>query len=253
MSNEGHPEEAARRLARPELPKRFYEAATAGRHETGFVVLLDGRMARTPARKPLAVADEQLALAMAAEWEAQAETIDPGRMPLTRLVNTAIDRVSDEMEAVRGDVVAHAGTDLICYRAEGPEALENAEEAAWRPLLDWVRQDLGARLMLAEGIVHVAQDETALSAIRRAVEPFDHLGLAALHAATTLTGSAVIALALARGRLTADEAWDAAHVDEDWQLSRWGRDEVALSRRAARRTELDAAALVLDRARAAAQ
>lgn len=244
------PEATAQKLARPELPRRFYKAATVGPVEEGFAVLLDGRTARTPAKNLLAVADQAVAEGLAAEWEAQTERIDPGKMPLTRLVNTAIDRVSSEMAAVRADVVAHAGTDLLCYRADGPDTLIAAEDAAWTPLLDWARDDLGARLFLAEGIVHVPQDEAALSAIAAAVEPYDALRLSALHTATTLTGSAIVALALARGRLSADEAWQVAHVDEDWQMSQWGQDDIALARRAVRFSELKAAALVLERARA---
>ena len=150
----------------------------------------------------------------------------------------------------QADIVAHAGSDLICYRAEGPEGLTAAEEAAWGPLVAWARDDLGARLLLAESIIHVAQDDAAIAAIDEAVKPFDALGLSALHVATTLTGSAIIALALARGRLTVEEAWGAAHVDEDWQMSQWGQDDMALARRAVRLAELKAAALVLERARA---
>ena len=240
----------ARRLTQPELPKRFYKQAAVEAGEEGFLLTLDGRKARTPAKNLLAVRDEAVAHALAAEWEAQVETINPDRMPLTRLANTAIDRVAGEMEAVRADIVAHAGSDLICYRAEGPEGLVAAEEAAWGPLVAWARDDLGARLLLVESIIHVAQDDAAMAAINAAVAPFDALGLSALHVATTLTGSAIIALALARGRLSVEEAWGAAHVDEDWQMSQWGQDDMALARRAVRLAELKAAALVLERARA---
>ena len=243
------PRTTVRRLARPERPKRFYKTAAVGPGETGFAVLLDGRPLRTPARKPVAVDDAAVAAALAKEWDAQAEVIEPGTMPLTRIVNTAIDRVAGDMKAVRADIVAHAGTDLICYRADGPGSLVEAENVLWTPLLDWAREELGARLILAEGIVHVSQDEAALAAIAEAVRPYDALSLAALHVATTLTGSAILALALARGRLSVDEAWAVAHVDEDWQMRHWGRDEVALARRAARFAELEAAALVLQRRR----
>ncbi|WP_431195189.1 ATP12 family chaperone protein [Bauldia litoralis] len=245
-----NPEAVSRRLTRPILPKRFYKEVSIGPGEGGgHALLLDGRTARTPAKNLLAVRDAAVAEALAAEWEAQAETIDPSRMPLTRLVNTALDRVVDAMEAVRADLVTHAGADLICYRAEGPEGLIAAEDAAWAPLVDWARDHLGARLVMTRGIVHVTQDEAAMVAIARAVEPFDALGLAALHTVTTLTGSAVIGLALARGRLTPAEAWAAAHVDEDWQMAKWGTDDAALTRRAARFADLAAAALILDRAR----
>ncbi|MBN8995692.1 MAG: ATPase [Rhizobiales bacterium] len=243
---EPDPVSTAQRLARPELPKRFYALATAEPvGEGGFALKLDGRGARTPARKPLAVKDKAVAEAIAAEWNAVGERIDPGAMPLTKLVNSAIDRVAAEMDAVRADIVAYAGTDAILYRADGPESLVSAEDAAWNPLLAWAREALGARFILAGGITHVRQDEGALAAIAEAVKPLDSLELAALHVVTTLTGSAIIALALARGRLTADEAWAAAHVDEDWQARHWGEDDMAMQRRAARRAEFDAAALVL--------
>lgn len=239
------PREASRAAGRKTLPRRFYKAAEAGMVDGGFALMLDGRTARTPARNVLAVADKALADALAAEWDRQAEVIDPGRMPLTRLVNTALDRVTGEMEAVRADILKHAETDLICYRADGPESLVAAENAAWNPLLAWAERDLGAGLTLAEGIMFVAQDERALGAIDEVLRPLDALHLAALHVATTVTGSVIIALATARGRLTVAEAWSAAHVDEDWQMSQWGRDEEALALRARHLAELEAAALIL--------
>lgn len=249
MSEDKSAMEAAQQLARPTLPKRFYKAAAAAPHELGYAVLLDGRPTRTPARKPLAVAQRALAEAMAGEWEAQVEEIDPGRMPLTRLVNSAIDRVSAEMDAVREDIVNHAGTDLILYRAEGPESLIATEEALWGPVLKASEAALGRRFVLAEGIVHVAQEPATLDAVRQALAPYDPLALAALHSMTTLTGSALVALACARGDITAEEAWTAAHADEDWQAERWGHDEQAAARRERRWEEMRAAALVLDASR----
>jgi chaperone required for assembly of F1-ATPase len=240
------PVSTAQRLARPELPKRFYTLARAEPAEGGgFALKLDGRGAKTPARKPLAVGERSVAEALAAEWNAVGERIDPAAMPLTKLVNSAVDRVAGEMEAVRSDIVAYAGADAICYRADGPDSLVSAESSAWDPLLAWAKEALGASLVLAGGVMHVRQDDAALAAVAAALRPFDPLHLAALHMATTLTGSAIIALALARGRLTPDEAWDAAHVEEDWQMRQWGMDEMALARRAARRADFDAAALVL--------
>jgi chaperone required for assembly of F1-ATPase len=245
VSDKPNPIATAQRLARPEPPRRFYKTAAAGPHAAGFAVLLDGKAALTPARKPLAVADRRVAEALAAEWEAQGERLDPAAMPLTRIVNAAIDRVAGETDAVRAEIVKYAGTDLICYRAEGPASLVAAQAAAWDPLIAWAQEALGVRLTLAEGIVHVAQDESALVAIDAALQPLDALSLAALSTITALTGSAVIALAVLKGRLKVDEAWAAAHVDEDWQLAHWGTDEAALARRAARRREIDAARLIL--------
>ena len=240
-----NPMKSAQAKARQELPKRFYKMAAAIPVDGGYAVGLDGKVAKTPAGRPLAVPSLALGAALAAEWEAQKETIEPAAMPLTRLVNAALDRVAGEMAAVRADIVAYAGSDLVCYRAEGPESLVAAQDAAWNPLVQWAREALGVRLILVAGIVHARQDPGALDAVARAVEPFDALGLAALHTATTLTGSAILALALARRRLSPEETWTAAHVDEDWQMQQWGRDEMAMARRAGRFREFEAAALVL--------
>jgi chaperone required for assembly of F1-ATPase len=202
-------------------------------------------MAKTPAGHPLAVASKRIATAMAAEWAAQGERLDPATMPLTRIVNSAIDGVSRQVDAVRADIVRHAGSDLVCYRAEGPEALTARQEAVWAPLLAFARDALGARFVLAEGVMHVEQSPEALAAIGRALQGYDAPSLAAIHTVTTLTGSAVIALALARHQVSAEEGWAAAHVDEDWQMSQWGEDAPALQRRALRWREMEAAAAIL--------
>jgi chaperone required for assembly of F1-ATPase len=245
VTDKPNPMATAQRLARPETPRRFYEKAEAGALGEAFAVLLDGKVAKTPGRKPLAVPQRPLAEALAAEWEAQGERLEPASMPLTRIINAAIDRVAGEIAAVRADVVKYAGTDLICYRSEGPQSLVDAQEAAWSPIIGWARQALGARFILAAGIVHVKQDASALTAIDHVLQPLDVLSLAALHTVTTLTGSAVIALALQRGRLSVEEAWVAAHVDEDWQMAQWGKDTAALARRAFRWREMAAAMLIL--------
>src|SRR5262249_26722525 len=155
-------------------------------------------------------------------------------MPLTRIVNAAIDRVAAEMAGVRGEIVNYSSSDLVCYRADGPAGLVAAQDQAWAPILDFAREALGVRFMLVEGVVHVTQPSEALAAVERVVAPLDPLALAAVHTVTTLTGSALIALALTRGLVTAEAAWAAAHVDEDWQMSQWGEDQLALQRRAAR-------------------
>ena len=245
MSESDNPARVARPRARQKLPKRFYAKASAAPHGEGFAVLLDGRVAKTPARRPLVVARRALAEVLASEWEVQRGDIDPATMPLTRIVNAAIDRVADQAAAVRTAIVDYAGNDLICYRAGGPVGLVAAQEKAWSPILTFAREGLGARFVLAEGVVHVAQDSRALAAIERAVAPFDALALAALHTVTTLTGSALIALGLAHGAVSAEAAWQAAHVDEDWQMSQWGEDTLAMERRAGRWQEMKAAAFIL--------
>jgi chaperone required for assembly of F1-ATPase len=225
--------------------KRFYKDAGVAPHEAGYVVVLDGHAVTTPAGKPLAVRLEPIAAALAAEWSAQGERLDPASMPLTRLVNSAIDGVAEEMAAVRADIVRYAENDLVCYRAAGPEDLVALQDAHWSPLVDYAREALGARLVLAEGVVPVGQDRDMLAAIDAALEGYDALALAAIHAVTTLTGSALIALAVAGEAYTPEEAWTAAHVDEDWQMRQWGKDDLALERRELRWREMAAAGLVL--------
>jgi chaperone required for assembly of F1-ATPase len=233
---------AARQAMRDPLPKRFYEAASVEPGEGGFVLVLDGRPARTPARSPLALPTHELGEAVAAEWGTQGETIDPASMPLTRMANTAIDGVAPRRREVVDDLVRYAGSDLVCYRAGDPARLAAEQDAAWNPVLAWADRELGARFVLAEGVMHVDQPEAAVAAVRRAVEAVESpFALAALHVMTTLTGSVLIALAHARGEIDADRAWTAAHVDELYQESVWGEDAEAAARRAARRAEFQAA------------
>jgi len=236
--------EAARRSVRPVLRRRFYETAAAAAAADGFVVLLDGKPARTPAGRILAAPTLALGEALAAEWLAQRDNIDPATMPLTRLANTIIDGVSERPRAVAAEIEKYLASDLVCYRAGGPQGLAERQARDWDPILHWAGQTLGARFSLGEGVIHVAQPEAAVAAARAAL-PADPWRLGAVHAATTLTGSALIALALSRGRLTPEEAWQAAHIDEDWNMEQWGRDELAMQRRASRFAEFRAAATVL--------
>ncbi len=165
-------------------------------------------------------------------------------MPLTRLANVIIDGVSDRPGPVAAEIQKYLATDLVCYRAAAPPGLVDRQARHWDPIVAWTHDALGAHLRVGEGVVHVVQPEAALAAAGAAI-PDDPWRLGAVHTVTTLTGSALIALALLRARLTAEEAWQAAHVDEDWNMAQWGRDEVALARRAFHFTELQAAATVL--------
>jgi chaperone required for assembly of F1-ATPase len=240
----GDPTEAARRAMRPQLRRRFYEAVSIGEGEGGFGLLLDGRPVNTPARRALAVPRRAWGEALAAEWEAQHAVIDPAKMPLTRLANSIIDGVADAPAAVAAEVEKYLSTDLVFYRAAGPDGLVARQSMAWDPVLAWAREALGARFVLAQGAVFVAQPAQALAAACAAI-PRDLWRLGALHVVTTLTGSALMALALAGEALSVDAAWAAAHVDEDWNMDFWGRDELALARRAFRFAEMQAAATVL--------
>jgi len=235
---------------RPPPPRRFYKQASAVLTPEGaFAVALDGRMVRTPGKRALAMASQPLASAIAAEWAAQGERIDPETMPLTRLINAAIDAVAGRERDVAADIAAFGARDLLCYRAGDPRALTRLQAESWDPLLRWAETALGARLAVAEGVMPIEQSAAARRAILDALAGFTAFDLAALHVMTTLTGSAVLALAAAKGRLTARQAWDASHVDEDWQISRWGGDAEAALRRARRWIEMEAAARFLGLAR----
>jgi chaperone required for assembly of F1-ATPase len=237
---------SARQGARASLRKRFYKRAAVDetQGEGGYAILLDGKPVKTPKRRALAAPTLTLARLIAHEWDAQETVIDPARMPLTRLANAAIDAVADQIDAVADEVAQYLGSDLLCYRADTPQALVARQAQHWDPLIGWARDELGARFVLVEGIVFAAQPEPALAAAR-AVVPRDIWRLAAVSTLTTLTGSALVALALAQGAIDAEAAWSAAHVDEDFQIDAWGQDDLAVARRAFRRTEFDAAVTVL--------
>lgn len=231
---------------RTPLPKRFYKTVTMAAGEGGFLVHLDGRPVRTPAKALLVLPTEAAARLVADEFDAQAETIDPSTMPVMRLVNTAIDGVATQPDAVAEDVLRFATSDLLCYRADGPDSLVARQNAAWDSVLDWAAGALGARLNLTEGVMHVEQPRAAIAAIghhlRQRGEP---LRLAALHLMTSLTGSALLAIAVEAGALEAEAAWNAAHVDEDWQAEQWGQDAEAIARRANRKRDFQSAVSLL--------
>lgn len=230
---------------RSPLPKRFYKSVTVSDEGNGFAVLLDGRGIRTPAKNKLVVPSSAMAEAIAAEWAAQGEHINPATMPVTRLVNTALDAVSEKMSEVADDIAAYAGNDLLCYRAEAPAGLVSRQAAAWDPPLAWAEKALGAKLNVQTGIMHVEQPAAALASLRAALDRFEAIELAALHIMTTLTGSAVLALAHAEEELSLEDAWAAATVDEDWQSAQWGRDTEAEARLAERLAEFTAASRCL--------
>jgi chaperone required for assembly of F1-ATPase len=239
------PVATARIAAKPVFPKRFYTQATTGEGEGGWRLLLDGRPAKTPGRNGLAFPTQALGEAVASEWNAQTEFIDPREMPVTRIANSIIDGVAPDPAPVADDILKYAGSDLLCYRADAPKTLVDRQAALWDPILAWARDELGARLILSEGVMHVTQPEAATAALRKALPVADGWRVGATHVVTTLTGSALLAIALLHGRLTAEEAWNAAHVDEDFQIGQWGEDEEAVARRAVRQREMMAAAKVL--------
>src|SRR6266436_6089503 len=242
------PQEAARRGTRTPQRKRFYARAgvieAQGVRDGGFAVTLDGKPIRTPSERTVTVPARDIADAIAAEWEAQRETIDPLTMPLTRFANSVVEAVVDRTELVADDVAKYLRSDLLFYRAGHPEGLVAREARHWDPVLFWAADALGAHFILAEGIMHVGQPDSAVQAARAAL-PADPWSIAAVHVVTTLTGSALLALALKHGVLDPDQVWAAAHVDEDWNAEQWGVDEEVAARRAARLVDFRAAIRIL--------
>ncbi len=236
--------EAARRAMRPAQRRRFYDKVTAEQGAAGFGILLDGKPVRTPRQTPLAAPCAALAEAIAMEWNAQQQVIDPAAMPLTRLAHSILDGVALSPQPVADNIADYLASDLVFYRAEGPQGLVERQARHWDPIVVWARDRLGANFMLAQGVMFIDQSEAALAAARAAI-PDEPWRLGALASITTLTGSALLALALLRGRLSVEEAWAAAHVDEDWNMEFWGRDERAMERRASRFAEMQAATEVL--------
>lgn len=236
------PVRRAQLKSKPALPKRFYKSVGVAHQDDGFVVQLDGKPILTPAKNSLKLPTDNLAQLIAAEWDAQNEDINPLPMPITRLANTAIDGIALDPQAVKEDILRFAGTDLLCYRADSPRALVDRQAELWDPLIDWAHLSLGARFVLAEGVVHVEQPREAIAAFGVHLAAFhDPVALASLHSFTSLTGSALLAMAVANEEVSAEDAWAAAHVDEDWNLKQWGQDNEAAARRAHRWGEMRAA------------
>lgn len=238
------PEEAVRQSTRGPRRKRFYTTAGITSAPDGFGIVLDDKPIRTPSGRPLLAPTREIAEAIAAEWAAQTDIINPMTMPLTRLANSVIEAVADRVEAVVDDVAKYFESDLLFYRAGHPDSLVEREARHWDPVVFWAAETLGAHFILAEGIMHVRQPDQAVAAARSAL-PLEPWRIAALHVVTTLTGSALLALALLHGRLDEDQVWSAAHVDEDWNSEQWGVDEEVTARRAARLIDFKAAAWVL--------
>lgn len=207
--------------------KRFWKTATAVVAGGGFGVELDGRPVMTPAKAPLIVPTLALAQAIAAEWQAQQGLVDPRTMPLTRSANSAIDKVGPQRAEVAALIAAYGGSDLLCYRAEGPETLVEAQASAWDPALAWSATTLRAPLVLGRGVVPVVQPRASLETLAAQVAAHGDFGLAALHDLVSLSGSLVLGLMVSQGATSAAEAWHVSRIDEDYQAGLWGRDEDA--------------------------
>ncbi len=225
--------------------KRFYRQVEVASEGDAYRVLLDERPVRTPAKRPLTLPTAVLATAVVAEWRDQGETIQPATMPLTRLASTVLDRLPGLRAAAILELIGYAETDLLCYRAAAPLDLVERQRRAWQPLLDWAASVYGAGLAVTTSILPVAQPEAAVQRLQAAVEALDDWALVGLHAATTALGSLVLGLALADGRIDADQAFAASLLDELFEIERWGRDAETERRHAALRRDLEAAATFL--------
>lgn len=207
--------------------KRFWSDTSVIEVESGFAIHLDGRSVKTPAKAPFAVPTQEFAELVATEWDAQGEKVDPTTMPLTRLANSAIDNVTVNFTEVAEMLAEYGGSDLLCYRAESPEDLVARQAAAWDPLLHWARDEFGAPLNTGVGVMFVEQPEDSVAALAAEVHGLSPFQLAALHDLVTIPGSLVIGLAAARKHASCKALWDAARLDEAWQLEQWGADEEA--------------------------
>jgi chaperone required for assembly of F1-ATPase len=222
--------------------KRFYKEAKVTAAGDEFGVQLDGKPLLTPGKRALRVPSRALAEAIAAEWQGQGVTVKPLELPLTRLVSTALDRVEPRSADVIGEIAKYATTDLLCYRADEPRELIERQAQIWQPLLDWTEARFAAPLTVTQGVLPVAQDLATLAAIERAIAAHDSLQLVALHLATTACGSVVLGLALLAERLSPEEAFAAAALDESFQIERWGEDVEQTQRRAALKEDIALAA-----------
>ena len=221
--------------------KRFYKDVSVAAQAGGYAVLLDGRAVKTPGGNALVLPNERLASAIAAEWREQGEQILATSMPLLRLANTVIDGVAVHRDEVIDAILRFGENDLLCYRAHQPPELVTRQKSGWDPLLHWVAQRHGARLRVAEGLNHVDQPPETLMALRRALEGFDAFTLGALHVIASITGSVVLALAVAEGVVPGARAFELSRIDEVYQAEKWGEDAEAAKRATALAHELDKA------------
>ena len=232
------------------MSKRFYKEAAATPVDGGFQVELDGRAVKTPAGQALVLPTRALAEAVAAEWNAQGDEIKPKSMRMMPLVGTAIDRVPDVREGLIEGLLRYADTDLLCHRASDREDLIARQNEVWQPLLDWAADELGARLVPVQGIIAQDQDPAAIAALKGVLESFDNWTLTALGELVGISGSLVVGLAVAKGRLDGSQAFSVCQVDEDHQREFWGEDFEATARREGIRADLDTAYQFLQLSRA---
>jgi chaperone required for assembly of F1-ATPase len=226
--------------------KRFWKQADVVEAESGFAISLDGRRLKTPGRSDLFAPTKALADAIAAEWQACGETVDPRAMPLTGLANAAIERVGPDRKAFAIGLARYAESDLICYRADGPAALVARQAESWDALLGWARRRYDVDFATCTGVMHVAQPEETVRKLGHAVASLDDFQLAGLSPLVTIGGSLVAALAVLEEIMPAEDAWGAVSLDDRWQLEQWGEDAEARAALDARRRDFMAAARFLE-------
>lgn len=222
--------------------KRFWKTVEVSRLSEGHAVMLDGRMLKTPGKQDLVLPTHAVAELVAAEWRAQSDVIDPEVMPATRAANSAIDKVRGQKAEVTGLLAAYGDSDLVCYRAEGPEALLMREARAWDPILDWAAHRFGIRPLCHTGVMHAPQPEALLVGLHADVDRLDAFELTALHDLVAMSGSLLLALAVIDRFDTPETLWRLSRVDEDWQAEQWGTDEEAENLAEARKQSFLAAA-----------
>lgn len=232
-------------------PKRFWKAASVAEADGGHTVHLDGRAIRTPAKAPLVVPSRALAEAIAVEWDAQEQVVDPRTMPATRAANAAIDKVTPQRAEVAKLLADYGDSDLLCYRAEAPVELVTRQAEAWDPMLDWAEEVLGARLAPRTGVMHAPQDPAALQRLAAQVDALPVFELTAFHDLVGLTGSLVLGFATYHGARPAEDIWTLSRIDEDWQESQWGVDEEARNAAEVKRASFLNAKQLLDLLRSA--
>jgi chaperone required for assembly of F1-ATPase len=232
-------------VSRP-TSRRFWTAATAVACEQGFTVHLDGRALKTPAKAPLVVPTLALAAAIAGEWQARVGHVDPASMPLTRMANSAIDKIAPQMAGVVAEVAGFGATDLLCYRSDGPEALVARQAAGWDPVLEWVAQMFDAPLVVTTGVIPVQQPPASVEWLSAQVAMATPFALAGLHDLVAISGSLVLGLAVSAGRLTPEQAFELSRIDEHWQAELWGRDDEAAAAEADKRQAMKDAGRFLE-------
>ncbi|MEM7076030.1 MAG: ATP12 family protein [Pseudomonadota bacterium] len=207
--------------------RRFWDAASVSELEGGFGVRLDSRPVHTPAKTVLIVPTRALAHEIALEWDAQDGEVQPYSMPMTRAANAAIDKVRPQRAEVAQLLLDYGGSDLVCYRADGPQSLVERQRACWDPVLDWTAKRFGVRLKTVAGVMHVAQDPLAMRRFATEIDALDDFALTAFHDLVTLSGSLAIGFAALEGWQTPNELWQISRADEIWQQELWGEDEEA--------------------------